>query len=80
MQKIVIALAIISLLAGFVLMTLKVDTQDAGGITGTIVVKPDTPPETITQTRNTLRSVGVIWLGLGFLGLAWARSKRARSR
>jgi hypothetical protein len=63
---------LISAVAGFVCLNVNVDTTNVGGITGTVIVQPDTPKEHVDQTCTALRIAGVGWICSGTLSLAWA--------
>jgi len=77
MKKVAIVVVVISAVAAFVCLTVNVDTKDVGGISGTVVVQPDTPKEHVDQTRTALRIAGVGWICIGIMSLAWAvRSSR----
>lgn len=72
MSKLLVVVVAISAVAAFVCFAVNVDTKDAGGITGTIEVQPDTPREHVDQTRSLFRVAGVGWVCIGILSLAWA--------
>ena len=73
-----VGVVVISVVAALVCLTVQVDTKDVGGITGTIVIQPDTPEEQVEQMRIFLRTAGVGWICLGILSLVWARRRQGQ--
>jgi len=56
---------------GFLFLTLRVAHTNQGGVTGTLVVPPETSDEAIIQTVSAFRAVGVGWLAIAAFCLRW---------
>jgi len=67
----------ISALVAFLCLMVNVSTKELGGIAGTIVMKPDTPTESIQTAITVARIAGVFWI-LMFL-FAFSRAWKKES-
>jgi len=66
---VVFAILLFSILAAFVMLTINVDVDDIGGISGTLVVQAGTTKEDIEHTATAFRIAGIFWFFIALICL-----------